>query len=401
MDDDSLLARASEHLLALTTHADRHVGSEGNRAATAYFAGAAEGLGWIVTRTPFACIDWEHGEGVLTCGNDRFAVNVTPYSQPCDVTAPLVAIESIEALEALDAPGCVLLLHGTIASGQLMPRDYPFYYPEEHRRIYEALDALAPAAVLSATGKDPGMAGGEYPFPLIEDGDFDLPGGYLKDVDAPALLALAGQTVRLTLDSRRIPATGEHVIATLPGTGEGRILVLAHIDSKLGSPGAIDNATGTVTLLLAAELLAARAGGPTVELWPINGEDHYAAFGERFLLETYAGRTEEMALGINIDGVGYAGSPAAVSTYGCGPETTAGVAELVDADDAMVAGEPWYQGDHSVLMQAGVPAIAVTSADMPAIWTTIAHTERDVPAIVDPLSVVRTARFVAEMVGRS
>ncbi|MHB1341001.1 MAG: M28 family peptidase [Coriobacteriia bacterium] len=401
MSDDSMLARATDHLLALTQHPDRHVGAVGNRAATEYFASAAASLGWDVARTPFACIDWEHGEGVLTGGSERFAVNVTPYSQPCDVTAPLVAVESIDALEALDAPGCILLLHGEIASGQLMPRDYPFYYPEEHRRIYEALDALAPAAVLSATGKDPGMAGGEYPFPLIEDGAFEIPSGYLKDVDALALLAFSGQTVRLRLDSRRVPAEAEHVVATLSGSGAGRVLALAHIDSKLGSPGAIDNATGAVVLLLAAELLAEREGGPTVELWPINGEDHYAAFGERFWLATYSGRTDEITLGINIDGVGYAGSPPAVSMYGCGPETTAAVTELVDAGDALVAGDPWYQGDHAVLMQSGVPAIAVTSADMPAIWTTIAHTERDVPAIVDAKSVVETARFVVEMVERS
>lgn len=401
MSDDHLLARARAHLDALTTNPDRHVGSGGNRQATAYFADTAASLGWQVALTPFECIDWEGGDGVLEADGSRIPLEVGPYSAPADAVAPLVAVDSVEALERLDARGRVLFLHGAVAAGQLMPRDYPFYYPDGHRRIYEAIDRAAPAALIAATGKDPGLAGGAYPFPLVEDGTFGVPHAYIKDVDAPAVLALDGRTVRVRIGSARPHAGGEHVVATLPGTGTGRVLLLAHIDSKLGSPGAIDNATGVVVLLLAAELLLGITERPTIELWPVNGEDHYAAFGERFWVETYAGRTDEITLGINVDGVGYSGSAAAVSCYGCHPETVALSDDLIAADSALVAGEPWFQGDHAVLAQSGVPAIAITSADMPAIWTTIAHTALDEPGIVDAETVVRVAEYVAAMAERS
>ena len=50
-------------------------------------------------------------------------------------------------------------------------------------------------AIIAATGRDPGLAGGVYPFPLIEDGDFDIPSVYMKDVEGDRLADYAGQEV--------------------------------------------------------------------------------------------------------------------------------------------------------------------------------------------------------------
>ena len=43
-------ARVAEHVRALTTHPDRHVGGEGNREATDYFARTAEAAGLEMMR---------------------------------------------------------------------------------------------------------------------------------------------------------------------------------------------------------------------------------------------------------------------------------------------------------------------------------------------------------------
>jgi aminopeptidase YwaD len=53
------------------------------------------------------------------------------------------------------------------------------------------------------------------------------------------------------------------------------------VDGKQGTPGALDNAAGVVTLLLLAELLREyrRARRLGVEITAING-DHYSAAGE-------------------------------------------------------------------------------------------------------------------------
>jgi len=70
-----------------------------------------------------------------------------------------------------------------------------------------------------------------YPFPLIEDGDFDIPSVYMKDVDGEKLAGYAGQRVALDIRATRKPAKGCNVIAR-KGTDNRRVVIFAHIDAK-------------------------------------------------------------------------------------------------------------------------------------------------------------------------
>ena len=47
------------------------------------------------------------------------------------------------------------------------------------------------------------MAGGVYPFPLIEDGDFDIPSVYLTAEEGERLAQFLGATATLTIDAER------------------------------------------------------------------------------------------------------------------------------------------------------------------------------------------------------
>jgi len=379
---------------------DRHVGGPGNRAATEFFALKAQDLGWRVQRTSFDCLDWEYGEAVLVAGDTRRRLFVGPYSLSCDVTAPLSAVSDIDALESSDPEGSVLLLHGEIAREQLMPKSFEFYNPEGHRRIITAIEHARPAAVIAATGRNPDLAGALYPFPLIEDGDFDIPNAYLKDTDGIDVLDHIGSPVVLRIDSRRIPAWAEHVVACRPGSSDDRrVVLLAHIDSKYGSPGALDNATGVVIMLAIAEALGSNVDGlPAVELVALNGEDHYAQPGEIHWLAENQDRFDEIILGINIDGAGHTGNSTAVSLYGCPPEVEAAASSLIRGHERLVEGEQWYQGDHGLLLMNERPAIAITSANFLEIASSVAHTDRDVPDLVDPSILVDVSRFVCELV---
>jgi aminopeptidase YwaD len=229
----------------------------------------------------------------------------------------LTSAVSVEELETESVCGTIVLIHGKLAVGQLMPKNFTFYNPESHRRVIRALEEYRPAAVVAATGRDPGMVGSQYPFPLFEDGDLDVPNAYMKDVDGARLLAHVGEQAHIRLDSRRVPATAEHIVATLPGTGPGRIVLTAHIDSRKGSPGALDNASGVATLLGVADLLSEYRGGPTIEIVPFNGEDNYANPGEMLWVAENVGRFDDIILGINIDDLGQCGTTNHVSFYDC------------------------------------------------------------------------------------
>ena len=246
---DELAGRIEGWVDALcTTFPDRHVGGPGNRAATGMFAETARGYGFDVSVTDFDAVDWEHGDAELAAGGERFEVLVGPYSPPFDGEAVLVAASTVEELETDAIRGAIVLMHGELVSSQLMPKNFVFYNPDSHKRVIRALEEYEPAAIVAATGLNPGSAGALYPFPIIEDADFDIPSAYMKDVEGDRLLAHAGEPVTLRFESRRTTVQGEHVVARMLGDQSGRVVVFGHIDTREGTPGALDNAGDAVKL---------------------------------------------------------------------------------------------------------------------------------------------------------
>jgi aminopeptidase YwaD len=206
--------------------------------------------------------------------------------------------------------------------------------------------------------------------------------------------------VRLKSVSRRIPGKGWNVVARKGDPAAGRIVVTAHIDAKKGTPGAIDNATGVVVLLLLAELLVDYGGCPLVEMVAFNGEDYYAVPGQMLYLQQNQERFEEIRLNINIDGAGFHEGKTAISYYALPEEIETAANAVVNRYAGIVQGEPWYQGDHSIFVQAGRAAVAVTSE-----WFSknidnqgITHTPKDNLTIVDCAKLVEAAQALQGLI---
>lgn len=96
--------------------------------------------------------------------------------------------------------------------------------------------------------------------------------------------------VSLKIRAQRTPSTGCNVIARKGAHHHRRVVLFSHLDAKDGTPGAIDNATGVVILLLLAELLADYTGQLGIEIVALNGEDYYVASGEKQYLSLNEGR---------------------------------------------------------------------------------------------------------------
>lgn len=364
---------------------ERSAGSPGNRMAADFFEREISSFGWETERQEFEAMDWKDGGAELSVAGNSFSVFPSPYSTGCDVEEELVEISGLEELERSDIGGKVVLLHGEIAAEQLMPRNFVFYNPEKHRRIISLLDTGRPAAIACATGRNPSLAGGAYPFPLIEDGDFHIPSVYMTDEEGSRLLPFAGDTVKLISRAERIPGEGCNVVARRGVPSAGRIVLTAHIDAKRGTPGAIDNASGVAVLLLTAGLLSEYEGPFQLEMVALNGEDYYAVPGQMLYLDRNRGRFDSILMNINIDGAGYRQGPSAFSFYGLPEDMESTVRTVMDEFDSITEGTPWPQGDHSIFTQNGCPAMAVSS-----LWFTdnihsqdITHTPRDKIEIVD------------------
>jgi aminopeptidase YwaD len=376
----------------------RRIGSHGNRLATDFFAETVATFGFQTTRPPFNCLDWTSDGARLSVNGIAFPASVSPYSLGCHVRGPLLAVATIDELEAVEARSSVLLACGELTKEPLMPKRFPFYNPDEHQRIIRALESKQPLAIIAATPRNPELAGALYPFPWIEDGDLDIPSVYMTDEEGMRLATYVGTEATLDIHAQRIPATGCNVLARKGTETTSRLVVCAHIDAKEGTPGALDNASGTVILLLLAELLAEYRGNLGIELVALNGEDHFANPGEQQYLQMNAGKFDEIVLCINLDGVGYCHGNTAYSLYDCPPELTGVIQPIFSAQPTMIEGERWYQGDHSLFLMQQRPALALTSERSNELLSTIVHTPQDEPELVDSTKLVASAYALRDLV---
>jgi aminopeptidase YwaD len=379
---------------------ERCVGSEGNRMATRFFEKEISSLGWETDSVEFDAMDWNHGGASLKVADIMFAVNPSPYSLGIQINAPFVGASTIEKLQQLDARGKVVLLWGDIAREQLMPKNFVFYNPERHKQIIHLLENSGARALVCATGRNPELAGGSYPFPLIEDGDFDIPSVFMTEEEGARLIPLLGEEAMLTSHSQRIMGKGYNITARKNHNIREKIVITAHIDAKKGSPGAIDNATGIVMLLLLAENLKGYAGGRQLEIVALNGEDYYAVPGQMAYVNSNYLHFNDILLNINIDGAGYREGKSALSLFDLPEPALSITREIIRCHPALVEGPLWPQGDHSIFVQFGRPAIAVTSE-----WFAnninvqeITHTPKDNLAVVDTARLTELAGPLAALI---
>ncbi len=398
MGHTALLDKANEYVQDLSTRfPSRRVGSPANQAASAYIRSVMEGFNLSVSAQRFECQDhFAHGIE-LTCGGRSFNALISPHSLGCHLSAELGVAADLPTLQSAELEGKILLLKDELTKEQLMPKNFTFYNPEQHQQLIALLESKAPAAILTATGKNPEAAGALYPFPMIEDGDFDIPSAYLTDLEGEQLAEYAGKSARLVMDAGRIPSWAENVVASIGSHDGARVVICAHLDAKQGTPGAVDNACGVAVLLLLAELLKEYRGSPRIELVALNGEDHYSAGGEMSYLRENEGKLASIQLTINIDGVGYQGHPSQLSFYGCSGQVESSARQLLSTYPFVQPGEAWYQSDHMVFAMNQVPAMALTTSAFMEMETEIAHTEADTPDKVDAQLLVETALFLRDM----
>ncbi len=401
MNTAKLIINAGRYLNILCRDiGERSVGTEGNRRATAFFEKEISSFGWQTDRQEFNAMDWEDGGATLLVESKSFEVLVSPYSTGIKTKALLTSASTISELESLDAKNKIILLYGEIASEQLMPKNFVFYNPDRHQMIISLLENSGARAIIAATGRNASLAGGVYPFPLIEDGDFDVPSVYMTEEEGLTLLPYVGKELTLESISRRVPGNGCNVIARTGRNSSARIVVTAHIDAKKGTPGAIDNATGVVILLLLAELLEDFIGDKQIEIVALNGEDYYAVPGQMMYLAENKENFENILLNINIDGAGYITGDTAFSFFGLPKEISREATRIMDNSPHLSEGVQWPQGDHSIFTQLGRPAIAVSSQ-----WfinnidsQDITHTPKDNLDIVDIHKLPGIAKAIAKLI---
>ena len=403
MNDQHLYNQAESYMKKLCKDiSDRSVGSKGNIEATEFFESKLSSLGWATNMQKFDALDWWDGGAKLKSEDTEFEVFVSPFSKEFSGRAMLATASDMKELENKNFEEKIILLHGNIAGEQLMPKNFVFYNPERHQKIVSLLENSKARAIICATGRNNELAGGVYPFPLIEDGDFEIPSVYLTEEEGKRLLTYVDKQVFLEINSKRIPSYGNNVIGKQGKNESERIVITAHIDAKKGTPGAIDNASGVAILLVLAEFLSDYEGDKQIEITAFNGEDYYSSPGQMKFIMEEQDDFDNIILNINIDGAAYKEGKTAIAFYDLPDMIKKKGIQVINKYPDIVEGSQFPQGDHSIFLQKGRPAVTVSSE-----WLIenlddqdITHTEKDNLQIIDYQKIINTAVAVKELINK-
>jgi aminopeptidase YwaD len=374
----------------------RPVGTVQNQEITDFIASYLEPLGYEIRKVPFNCKVWETKASYLIIDGSRLPLQVSPFSEAFCGTGSAVVASNLQELEKAECEGKILFLTENLTQEPLQPKNFPFYFPDEHKAIIECLEAKKPRAIIAVTGSS--SMSGLKPFPLIEDGNFHIP---IASLDTEVFSeikdkVLAG-VLEVSINSRNETATAHQLIATKKvAAPKGTIVICAHMDSKYNTDGALDNASGVATMLLAARGI--ETDRYNIDIVPFNSEEYYDPQGELIYLEELKKNGKEVSLLINIDTVAHKGSQVAVAPFNFSENEQLSLNDIMNGCANIVPGQPWYAGDHAAFAFSGTKCLVVCASDIFDACVSYTHCPKDTLDLVDERLIENAADFICKVV---
>ena len=240
--DTHLEAALKRHIDVLSVNiGPRPVGSVGNLRAERYIATVLAEAGLTVERQAFDCMDWQLRAATVALNGEPLPVKPNNYSAACDVTGPIVVSNTIEDLDSRELAGKVLVLHGGLSAEPWLPRHFHFFSIKDQLRLIDRLEHERPLAVITVSPRN------EHVRPIIEDGDFSVPSVTVGAQTGARLIDAENQMAHVRIDSTTRAERAANVVgcSAMPLQDHApQVLLCAHFDTKHGTPGALDNASG-------------------------------------------------------------------------------------------------------------------------------------------------------------
>jgi aminopeptidase YwaD len=331
----------------------RTIGSSGDHAAAAYIEGVFRAAGLSVTFQDYPCPDWEAVFTTLALDGERLEAAANTFSPACDVKARTVAVGTLEQLESTEIRGLVPVFYGALAQQELAAQG-AIYVSERDRRIIQLLEERGPAALITVNPSLHGI------WRLIEDFDLQIPSVTVTARAGLGLLKRAGETVHLRIEVRRDPSRSANVIGFHPGSRADKIVLCAHYDTKVDTPGAYDNAAGVAVLLALAQRLTGSSHQYSLEFVAFSGEEVYGLGDMEYARRLEAG-FERIVAAMNFDGVGPRLAVTSLAIFSASQFFHDLVREVRKAFPGVVEVDPWPASDHYIFYSHGVPSIALSS----------------------------------------
>lgn len=342
------------HLKALSVEIGaRPGGSVGNQAAAAYIESVLRRCGLAVEIQEFACPAWEELGAWLCLHNSALPVAANPYSPSCLVTAPVTPVHTRAELEQLDLEGKLAVLYGELVRHPLPPKAWQFK-DEADARVVALLEAKHPAAILTVQNRS-----GEIER-LIEDWEFHVPSATVSAEVGAMLLNRVGENVRLRIDTRHSQSTTANVVGRLPGLTRQQIVLCAHYDTKVDTPGASDNASGVAVMLALAEQLCRQEQPYSLEFIAFTNEE-YLPSGDDEYVRRRSATFDQIDAVLNFDAVGLRQGPNTIAAFNLTPSLQAEVEQTIARFPEVRWVAPWPESNHTTFAMRGRPCLAFTA----------------------------------------
>jgi aminopeptidase YwaD len=361
------LERMQADLQALLAQGPRVAGTPAVAAAGEYLAAELRKVGYTVEFFPFT-YNRTHDQGSsLQVGGVSFPVSSVAGSPGRRVEGPLVVVPGA----GLAADFANLNLQNSIVV--VRRGGIPGL---EKARLAAQRGALGVILVTEEPSGTRFSFGGHSP----------IPGVTISSSDGEALFGLTGS--RAVLDARIVTeeVQGRNVIAK---RGQNPLAIVgAHYDSVPGSPGANDNASGTVTVLELARQMANSPLSERVWFMFFDGEED-GLWGSRRFVEQNLELVRGLKAMLNLDMVGVDVN----GSLGIGGSQE--LRALADCNALQVAcgSAPGGGSDHVPFAQAGVPVLFFFRGLDP-------NYHRPTDTVADPLLMAQTGQLVQGILQR-
>ena len=272
---------------------------------------------------------------------------------------------------------------------------------ERDDAIIGLLEAKRPAAVLAPPPPTP-----QYE-QFTGDWELEIPAATAPLAVIQRLLAQPG-VLHLRLDCVNRAATARNIVARQAATfrqaqgssasecadGAKRVTLMAHLDTRINTPGALDNGGGAAALLGLAATLAGEDLPFDLELIVFNGEEYLPIGDDEYVRRAGEASFADIPLAINMDGIGYVGGHNTVAQFNVGPALAARLEAIVACYPTMQWVDPWPQSNHSTFSFRGVPALAFSSQGA----FNLAHFPTDTVAQVSVEKLAEIVSVVSQIV---
>jgi len=253
---------------------ERPLGSDGNNEVINLLNKEFNELNYKTLELPINCSKWESGNSFIEQNNRKIEILPSPFSKELKGIFPLKYVSTLSELKSIKDYNGILVFKDELTKATLMPNNFPFYFPDEDKLIYEIIGGINPKGIITISGQDP--VSGLYPFPIFEDINFQVPSAYSANLDNIS----ENDKILIEINSKTNKVNSKQVIYTNEGLSKDVVLISAHMDSKYFTDGAIDNASGIYTLYEIAKSIKHKNYNFSIEIVPFNGEDSPEVSGQ-------------------------------------------------------------------------------------------------------------------------